>query len=86
MKTQAPMRRGRRKQAEPAIVYRLSLTLHRGEDDDLIAFFAAIPVRGRPAALKEALRGGVCEGGPASGGGALAGEERMVEALEQFLA
>jgi hypothetical protein len=80
-------RRGRPRLAEPTIVCRLALTLRRGEDDDLIAFFEAIPVRGRPAAVKEALRSGVRGGANA---GALAGEERRVEALaaalEQLLA
>jgi hypothetical protein len=80
-----PRRRGRPRLAEPAIVCRLALTLRRGEDDDLIAFFEAIPVRGRPAAVKEALRGGVRGGGLADGMGTSGRDERLVEALEQLL-
>jgi hypothetical protein len=83
-------RRGRPRLTEPAIVCRLALTLRRGEDDDLIAFFEAMPVGGRPAAVKEALRGGVRGGGPGDGMGTLGRDESPVEALaaalEQLLA
>ena len=37
---------------------RLNLRLREGEDDDLIAFFQAIPKRRRVSALKSALRAG----------------------------
>ena len=82
MRTPVPRRRGRPKLSEPAVVYRLALTLRPGEDDDLIAFFGAIPPRGRPAALKQALRGSTFENDP----GSLSGDERLAEALEHFLA
>jgi hypothetical protein len=82
MRNQPPKRRGRPKLAEPAIVYRLALTLRPGEDDDLIAFFDAVPLRGRPAALKQALRGN----GFLSSASSYLSDEHLADALEQFLA
>ncbi len=40
------------------IVVQIKLTLHIGEDDDLIAWFNQTPSRLRSAAVKAALRGG----------------------------
>jgi hypothetical protein len=80
-----PRRRGRPRLTEPAIVYRLALTLRRGEDDDLIAFFEALPVRGRPAALKQALRDGGRGLGLADGTGTVGRDEGLVEALADVL-
>jgi hypothetical protein len=49
-------RRGRPRQ--DTVVVRIKLRLHPGQDDDLIAFFAAIPDRGRAQAVIRALRTG----------------------------
>ncbi len=51
-------RRGRPRQAQPPVIYQLKLRLRPGEDDDLLTFLAAIPLRCRPAAVKAALRAG----------------------------
>jgi hypothetical protein len=40
------------------VVVRVKLRLHPGEDDDLIAFFASLPERGRARAVIGALRSG----------------------------
>ena len=45
--------------AASAIVLRVKLRLYPGEDDDLIAFFEAIPRGLRPAMVKQALRSGI---------------------------
>lgn len=42
----------------PPVIVPIKLTLHPGEDDDLIDWFAGNPVRLRSAAVKAALRGG----------------------------
>ena len=52
-----PRRRGGRPRRETVIV-RVKLRLHPGEDDDLIAFFASLPKRGRARAVIGALRSG----------------------------
>lgn len=38
---------------------RITLSLHEGDDDDLIAFLSDLPFRGRSAAVKEMLRKGL---------------------------
>jgi hypothetical protein len=81
-----PRGRGRPRLSEPAVVYRLDLTLRRGEDDDLIAFFEALPVRGRPAALKQALRSGGVADGTGTWGRDEGVVEGLVDVLEQLLA
>ena len=50
-------RKGGRPRRE-TIVVRVKLRLHPGEDDDLIAFFASLPKRGRARAVIGALRSG----------------------------
>jgi hypothetical protein len=50
-------RRGGRPRRETVVV-RVKLRLHPGEDDDLIAFFASLPERGRARAVISALRTG----------------------------
>lgn len=52
------MTRGRPPSSVKPIVVRVALYLRPGEDDDLIAFFAPIPLRLRSSALKQALRSG----------------------------
>ena len=42
----------------PPVIVPIKLTLHPGEDDDLIDWFAGTPARLRSAAVKAALRGG----------------------------
>jgi len=50
-------RKGGRPRRETVVV-RIKLRLHPGEDDDLIAFFASLPERGRARAVIGALRAG----------------------------
>ena len=52
------MPRGRPPSRVKSIVVRVALTLRPGEDDDLIEFFAPIPIRLRSSAVKQALRSG----------------------------
>ena len=52
------MTRGRPSSSVKPIVVRVALYLRPGEDDDLIAFFAPLPLRLRSSALKQALRSG----------------------------
>lgn len=40
------------------VIIRTSITLRRGEDDDLIRFFEGQPQRKRAAAIRTALRAG----------------------------
>ena len=49
---------GRPPLPEQTVVVRVALFLRPGEDDDLIAFFAPVPVRRRAGAVKQALRSG----------------------------
>ena len=49
--------RGGRPKKETIIV-QISLSLHPGEDHDLIDFFASLPIRGRAKAVVAALRTG----------------------------
>ncbi len=64
-------RRGRPPLAQPSRVYTIKLRLRPGEDDDLVAFLEAIPLRSRAAAVKAALRSGrlvaPAAAGPADG-------------------
>ncbi len=48
----------RRKLVEQPVVVQVKFRLHRGEDDDLLAWFEQIPARLRVAAVKAAIRGG----------------------------
>ena len=57
MSTEENKRRGGRPKRETVVV-RVKLRLHPGEDDDLIAFFASLPERGRARAVIGALRTG----------------------------
>ena len=43
---------------QKSVVVRVALFLRPGEDDDVIDFFASIPVELRASALKQALRSG----------------------------
>ena len=52
------MARGRPPSRMKPVIVRVALYLRPGEDDDLIQFFAPIPVRLRTSALKQALRSG----------------------------
>lgn len=47
--------------ATQAIVVQVKLSLHPGEDDDLLKFFEQVPPRLRVAAVKQALRSGGME-------------------------
>jgi hypothetical protein len=49
---------GRPPLSEKTVVVRVALFLRPGEDDDLIEFFAPVPVRQRASAVKQALRSG----------------------------
>lgn len=44
--------------ASPARIYRVTLCLHDGEDDDLIEFLDRVPSRGRARAIVAAMRAG----------------------------
>ncbi len=48
----------RQKLVEQPIIVQVKFRLHRGEDDDLLAWFEQIPHRLRVAAVKAAIRGG----------------------------
>jgi hypothetical protein len=50
--------RGRKKKDGVRHIYRVSLLLWEGEDDDLIAFLDELPPRKRSAGIKLALRSG----------------------------
>jgi hypothetical protein len=52
------MARGRPPSSVQPIIVRVALYLRPGEDDDLIEFFAPIPIRLRTSAVKQALRAG----------------------------
>jgi|WetSurMetagenome_2_1015567.scaffolds.fasta_scaffold92443_2 hypothetical protein len=47
----------RAKLSKPVTV-QIKLTLRPGQDDDLIAYFAALPIMLRAASVKQALRSG----------------------------
>ncbi len=49
---------GRPRKTTPTVMYTVRLSLTPGEDDDLIAFLDAAPVRCRAMAVKAAMRGG----------------------------
>jgi len=49
---------GRKPLPEPTILIRVSLSLHRGEDDDLIKAFRTVPPRKRAAFVMAAMRSG----------------------------
>lgn len=51
----------RAKLDQPPVIVPIKLTLHIGEDDDLIAWFQSAPARLRSAAVKAALRGGASQ-------------------------
>ncbi len=48
----------RQKLVEQPAIIQVKFRLHRGEDDDLLAWFEQIPDRLRVAAVKAAIRGG----------------------------
>jgi hypothetical protein len=52
------MARGRPPSTVKPVIVRVALYLRPGEDDDLIKFFASLPLRLRSSALKQALRSG----------------------------
>jgi hypothetical protein len=60
----------------------IKLGLYPGQDDDLIAFFAAAPHRLRAAMVKRALRSGL----GATDEGQQPDEDGVLDALEAFVA
>lgn len=76
------MARGRPLSAMKPVVVRVALHLRPGEDDDLIAFFAPVPVRLRASAVKQALRSGHLTLPLAD----LPSDEDVEEVLDQLLA
>jgi hypothetical protein len=62
-------------------VIHIKLRLYPGDDDDLIAFFAAIPARLRAEMVKQALRSGV----QATDQGMVSDDEDLLRALESFV-
>jgi hypothetical protein len=75
------MPRGRPPSRVKPIVVRVALYLRPGEDDDLIEFFAPIPIRLRSSALKHGLRAG-CLTSPIAD---LPSDEDIVAALDGLL-
>lgn len=49
---------GRSRKTGQLHIYRLTLRLWKGEDDDLIAFLESVPIGKRVIAVKTALRSG----------------------------
>ena len=49
---------GRPRSTTLAVVIRAAITLHEGEDDDLIAVFQNVPARKRANFIKTAMRSG----------------------------
>jgi len=74
-------RKGGRPRRETVVV-RVKLRLHPGEDDDLIAFFASLPKRGRARAVIGALRSGDIHRVLVEEG---LDEEQMADAFEGWL-
>jgi hypothetical protein len=74
-------RGGRPRLHPPPILVRLTLTLRRDEDEDLIAFFASVPIGLRPAAVKQALRNGASQVDLQS----LPDDDALASALGEFL-
>lgn len=50
---------GRPRREDSVIIHQVKLWLIPGEDDDLIDFMATLPERGKAAAVKAAMRGGI---------------------------
>ncbi len=59
-------RRGRPVRLEPEVRVVVNLRLREGQDNDLIAFFASLPLRQRALRLKLALRSGGMQSAPAA--------------------
>jgi len=74
-------RKGGRPRRETVVV-RVKLRLHPGEDDDLNAFFASLPKRGRARAVIGALRSGDIHRVLVEEG---LDEEQMADAFEGWL-
>ena len=73
---------GRPRMAAGAVtVVQIKLRLYRGLDDDLLAFFASLPVRLRAAMVKQALRSGAMPVGDLDG----AVEEAALAALRSLV-
>lgn len=66
----------------PSRLYRVTLCLRPGEDDDLIAFLERLPPRGRATAVIGAMRAGgvtaVCDDLDADEAGLLAALDEMM--------
>jgi len=75
------LRRGRPKLAQPPQIYFIKLRLYPGQDDDLIAFLAAVPHRLRTAAVKGALRTGNLN----TRLDGLPGDDELAEALDHLM-
>ena len=70
--------RGRPRSHRQVRIVQVKLRLYSGEDDDLIAFFASIPLRLRAAMVKQALRSGAAQ----SAGDE---DEDLFDALDAFI-
>ena len=74
-------RRGRPRSSRKAVIVQIKLRLYGGEDDDLIAFFSAIPAGLRATMVKQALQDGVgIEGDDTS-----SSDDTLLDALEAFV-
>lgn len=72
---------GRPRKTTPTVMYTVRLSLTPGEDDDLIAFLDAAPVRCRAMAVKAAMRGGNLSVQAADEGE----DAALLAALDEFL-
>ncbi len=75
------MPRGRPPACVKPVRVRVALSLRPGEDDDLLEFFAAIPIRLRASAVKQALRSGQLT----SPSGDLPSDDEVADALDRLL-
>jgi len=74
--------RGRPRRRKRPRTYNVKLVLYDGEDDDLIAYLDAAPVRRRAAAVKQAMRSGDIARLDLPD---LPGDEEMIDAFEDLL-
>jgi len=80
--SQKQLRRGRPLLTAEVVEVHIHLRLRRGEDDDLLAFFAQVGKRQRALFLKQALRTGNWNVAVAS---EPADEDEFARAIEEFV-
>ena len=75
------VKRGRPRRTQVPVVVNIKLLLYPGQDDDLLAYFRAIPPRGRASAVKTAMRSGNVDAAQIND----ADENEMIDAFEDLL-